>query len=141
MGFAHETVRVDAGALAGILDASERLLQEMSRGRARATERTIESTTAELLRELDHLRRLAAAYEAASGSHGARELRRRLERAFGNAAHARDRDGGARDERRPRVGQRRCAREDTGLFRARAPPGTLRGACVRGSPGRARRGE
>lgn len=81
----HETVRVDARALAGILDASENLVLEMSRGVERGTQRTIESTTSELLRELDHVRRLAAAFEATSRSHAAGDLRRRLDRAFGNA--------------------------------------------------------
>lgn len=82
---AHETVRVDAVALASILDASENLVLEMSRGAPRTTHHTIEATTADLLRELDHVRRLAAAFEGTSRSHGASELKRRLDRAFGSA--------------------------------------------------------
>ena len=82
---AQETVRVDAGALAAILDASENLVLEMSRGVERTSRHTVEATTADLLRELDHVRRLAAAYESTSGSHAAGEVRRRLDRAFGTA--------------------------------------------------------
>lgn len=85
LAFAHDTVRVDAAALAQIVDASENLVQEMTRRRARATETAIESTTAELVRELEQVRRLAAALEVSSGKHGAGELRRRIERAFGSA--------------------------------------------------------
>ncbi len=81
----NETVRVDANALAAILVTSENLVLEMSRGVERTSRVTVESATVDLLRELDHLRRLAAAYETTSGSHAASELRRRLDRAFGTA--------------------------------------------------------
>ena len=57
----------------------------MSRGVERSSRVAFESTTADLLRELEHLRRLAAAYETTSRSHAAGELRRRLDRAFGTA--------------------------------------------------------
>jgi len=81
----HETVRVDARALAGILDDSENLVLEMSRGVERTAQHTIEATTADLLRDLDHVRRLAAAFEVSTRSQAASEIRRRLDRVFGNA--------------------------------------------------------
>lgn len=83
--FAHDTVRVDAAGLAGILDASEELVLEMARGVDRTTQHTVEAIMADLLRELDHVRRLASAFESTSRSHGASELKRRLDRAYGNA--------------------------------------------------------
>ncbi|MBX3226993.1 MAG: response regulator [Labilithrix sp.] len=82
---AVDTVRVDAAALARILDASEELVLDMSRGLARTSQAVTESATAELLRELDFVRGLASALEARTSSQAAGEIRRRLDRALGSA--------------------------------------------------------
>ena len=75
---AVDTVRVDASSLGRILDASEELVLEMSRGLGRTSQQVIDMTTVDLLRELESIRSLAA------GRLGT-ELRRRLDRAVGSA--------------------------------------------------------